>query len=370
MANKKLNKPLFQTLNAGSTQTEGKKQEGLKAVDVTGDNPFDHFPEEDSLKPAPNPSPAQPSKIVISIPPKKPKNHKDISDKANKFLDSMGLLDEEDVNGEYETPESLSDEKDLEENDEVVIGFDNTKTYESPKPQPEIAEPPYIEDIVDIPYDIPKEKTIYFKIVLDRTLSMGKIYRQVYQKLEKLIYNLDKKVSRLQKSGQVGLLWGLTLITEGEPETVYFDGKLFTPSAENIKNALQRIVFQGGSDDGYEEINSAVKRAIQDMSDESSGEGNRGLLLLTDSISCEEDAKPNFTYGAEYTGLRFAQCFVYDCYQYMPKFQMENGAGQADVAGIQNLEVRDIEEYLKDDDTMVIDLLREILERTSTNVQL
>jgi hypothetical protein len=226
------------------------------------------------------------------------------------------------------------------------------------------------EDVVEVPYDIPKEKTIYFKIVLDQTLSMAKIYKHVYRKLEKLIVSLDKKVSRVQKCGQVGLLWGLTLITENKPETIRFDGKIFTPSAEKIKNALQTIVFHGGSDDGYEEINAAVKQAIQEMSDESAGEGNRGLLLLTDSIPYEEDSEPNFTYGAEHTGLRFAQCFVYDCAQYAPRFKMENGAGNPDVEGIQNLEIRDIEEYLKDDDIIVIDLLKEILDRTSTGIQM
>lgn len=227
------------------------------------------------------------------------------------------------------------------------------------------------QDIIEPEYEIPETKSIYFEIILDKTLSMTGVYRRIYQKLEKMIDNMDRAVRNYQKKGQVGLKWGLTLITDEEPETVTFDNSCFTASSARIKNALKEFQFEGGSENGRENINGALAAAIRSLSRESRGEGRCGLLLLTDSLPEEDDLEPDFEYleDAEHTELVFAHCFVYNCEAYTPYFNMVDGEGETDVRGINYLEVRDMDAYLnREADNLTEKLLKKILHQTSVSL--
>lgn len=217
-------------------------------------------------------------------------------------------------------------------------------------------------------YDIPAKQTIYIKLVLDSTISMSMLYPYIYSRLSRLVVNLDKKLHRLRQKGCVGLKWGITLITDDKPETVKFSNKTFTSSTSQIDTALKNIVFHGGTEDGYENVTGAIEQAIKDLSDESEGCGNRGVFVLTDSLPYEDEKEKDFRYCATYTQLRFAYCYVYDYKQFLPIFNIVNGSGEADMIGFRSTEVGDLQSYLEGEDSMIQEMLRKILEQTSTNV--
>lgn len=227
------------------------------------------------------------------------------------------------------------------------------------------------QDIIEPEHEVEKSKSIYFEIVLDKTLSMAKNYKRIYEKLEKMIDNMDRAVKSYQKKGKVGLKWGLTLITEGEPEKIRFGGSCFTAFPNQIKNALKEFQFEGGSENGRENINEALIAAIQALSEESQGEGKCGLILITDSLPEEDDMEPDFEYleNVKYTALCFAHCFVYDCEAYTPYFNMVDGEGETDVKGIHYLEIRDLDAYLnREADNLTEKLLKKLLHYTSVSV--
>lgn len=226
----------------------------------------------------------------------------------------------------------------------------------------------FFPDIIEPEYEVEKAKSIYFEIVLDKTISMAKIYKPIYKKLEKMIDNMDRAVKNYQKKGKVGLKWGLTLITEEEPEMVRFHESYFTTSSDRIKIALKEFQFEGGSGNGRENINEALTAAIRTLSQESQGEGRCGLILLTDSLPEEEDAEPDFEYleNVEHTELCFAHCFVYNCEAYTPYFNMVDGEGETDVKGIHYLEIRDLDAFLnREADNLTEKLLKKLLHQTS-----
>lgn len=226
----------------------------------------------------------------------------------------------------------------------------------------------FFQDLIEPEYEVEKAKNIYFEIVLDKTISMSKVYKPIYKKLEKMIGNMDRAVKNYQKKGQVGLKWGLTLITEEEPETVLFKDSYFTASADRIKLALKEFQFEGGSATGYENINGALTAAIRTLSQESRGEGRCGLILLTDSLPEEDDAEPDFEYleDVEHTELCFAHCFVYNCEAYTPYFNMVDGEGETDVKGIHYLEIRDLDAFLnREADHLTEKLVKKLLHQTS-----
>lgn len=252
-----------------------------------------------------------------------------------------------------------------EENIEAKkLGTGNENENQGKEKQPD-------QDIIEPEYEVEKAKSIYFEIVLDKTVSMAKVYRRVYKKLEKMIDNMDRTVKNYQKKGQVGLKWGLTLITDAEPETVKFNDSCFTASPDRIKKALKEFQFEGGSENGRENINEALTAAIKALSEESQGEGRCGLILLTDSLPEEEDMEPDFEYleNVKHTELCFAHCFVYNCETYTPYFNMVDGEGETDVKGIHYLEVRDLDAYLnREADNLTEKLLKKILHQTSVSV--
>lgn len=227
------------------------------------------------------------------------------------------------------------------------------------------------QDIIEPEHEVEKSQSIYFEIVLDKTISMAKNYKRIYKKLEKMIDNMDRAVKSYQKKGRVGLKWGLTLLTEGEPEAVRFGAGRFTTSPNQMKNALKDFQFEGGAENGRENINGALISAIQALSEESQGEGKCGLILLTDSLPEEEDTEPDFEYleNVKYTDLCFAHCFVYDCEAYTPYFNMVDGEGETDVRGIHYLEVRDLDAYLnREADNLTEKLLKKLLHQTSVSI--
>ena len=226
----------------------------------------------------------------------------------------------------------------------------------------------FFQDIIEPEYETEKEKNIYFEIVLDKTISMTRIYRPIYKKLEKMIDNMARAVKNYQKKGQVGLKWGLTLITEEAPELVRFQESCFTSSSDRMKAALKEFQFEGGSENGRENINGALAAAIGALSRESRGEGRCGLILLTDSLPEEDDMEPDFEFleNVEYTKLCFAHCYVYNCEAYTPYFNMVDGEGETDVKGIHYLEVRDLEAFLNSETNNLTEkLLKKLLHQTS-----
>lgn len=85
------------------------------------------------------------------------------------------------------------------------------------------------------------------------------------------------------------------------------------------------------------------------------------------------DRDMEFIAGTEYTGLRFAHCFVYDCSEdFHPGFNMVDGDGDIDVRGINNEDYMNLEDYLNgtsegvNGDTITKTLVKKILHQTST----
>lgn len=361
---------LLSFLGAG----KGKKEEKTQEKEMKANNKMDSLKMTDVEE-----------DIFAHIPEKESKAEDDPGTSRSVFerLKAAGAQDEDDSERQSEErqdsnfPDGWWNEEKPEVEPEEAEEWGFGKTESDPPAEKQKAEEQksenkksddFFSDIIEPEYEVEKAKSIYFEIVLDKTISMAKIYKPIYKKLEKMIDNMDRAVKNYQKKGKVGLKWGLTLITEEEPEMVRFNESYFTTSSDRIKIALKEFQFEGGAGNGRENINEALTAAIGTLSRESQGEGRCGLILLTDSLPEEEDAEPDFEYleNVEHTELCFAHCFVYNCEAYTPYFNMVDGEGETDVKGIHYLEIRDLDAFLnREADNLTEKLLKKLLHQTS-----
>lgn len=172
------------------------------------------------------------------------------------------------------------------------------------------------------------KRRIRTNFVMDRTFSFSVIFPEVYRSLECLM----KGMSEMKKEHPtLELQYGLTLFGDTIQNVEFGDG-YFTSSEAEFLNAVKKVEFTGGSEDGYEMINEGIEAGIRVLEKYSEEDINKGIVVLTDSMP--EDTSPKFmeVEGCPNNGLRFAIVYVNDdCY--LPTFKIVDGDG--DVAGSQ-----------------------------------
>lgn len=173
-------------------------------------------------------------------------------------------------------------------------------------------------------------REILFGIVLDATLSFSKVYAQVYYLLEQILYDIRK---RKKEEPDLRVTYSITLLHD-RPETVRFSEDFYCRDEQALLETLSSISFSGGSLDGREALNQAIKEELiilnQYHPEKKGASLRRALLVLTDSIPAEGEMIPDFrkelTPEEENHGLSAAYVYSYSD-RYLPVFHMVNPTG-------------------------------------------
>ncbi|MBE5954869.1 MAG: VWA domain-containing protein [Lachnospiraceae bacterium] len=155
-----------------------------------------------------------------------------------------------------------------------------------------------------------EKKEVYIDIVMDGTYSFTTIFPSVYRVLEQAVHKISKEA---REYAGCTVHYGLTVLHEdGEP--VKFDEEYFTTDTDTFMEAVQNIEFRGGSPDGVENINGAIKEALRTLANHTEEYASRGLIILTDSKSKAPREKYTNLANAKYNNLRFVIGYFYDIY--------------------------------------------------------
>ena len=121
------------------------------------------------------------------------------------------------------------------------------------------------------------EKEIDISFIIDTTYSMSRIYAYVYPRLCEEIDELQKISNKID-----------FYMTCFDGEKVYSFPESF--DAETLKSYLRLLNFYGGSVTGYESVlNEALQAETKRLSQETDA-CIRGIVLVTDSMPCENAA--------------------------------------------------------------------------------
>lgn len=101
-----------------------------------------------------------------------------------------------------------------------------------------------------------------------------------------VIYIFCKDLMQACQSGTGRVRFGVTFLSE-EVECYQFKNKAFTTASTDVLDALLTHEVGGGSADGCERLGTAVRSALNQLSDVPAGE--RVLILFTDSCPSDED---------------------------------------------------------------------------------
>ena len=207
-----------------------------------------------------------------------------------------------------------------------------------------------------------KKKELRIGIVLDCTYSFSTVYPVVYNVLQRFFNRLEQEKDQY-KGFQ--LKYSLTMLHD-EPEAFLFAGNsIVTSSEKEVLNALKTLEFYGGSEDGREDLNEALKNQLMTLNAGSDGKNAdcyKGLLFFTDSLP-EEELTPDFDEDDfEYNGntyqnygLRFAEIYSYDG-RYKPNLKMVDGNGRPDSENGRNeTDYYDIHILLNGDSTQIVE---------------
>lgn len=168
-----------------------------------------------------------------------------------------------------------------------------------------------------------EKKEVYIDIVMDGTYSFTTIFPSVYRVLEQTVNKISKEA---REYAGCTVHYGLTVLHEdGEP--VKFDDEYFTTDPETFMEAVQNIEFRGGSPDGVENINGAIKEALRTLANHTEEYASRGLIILTDSKSKAPREKYTNLANAKYNNLRFVIGYFYDIY-FSGIFTIVDGNGE------------------------------------------
>ena len=133
-------------------------------------------------------------------------------------------------------------------------------------------------------YNIPEkrgeriDKGIYISFIIDTTYSMSKIYAYVYPRL-------CEEINELHNELRKELHFYMTFL---DRERVYPFPNFY--DEEELKRNLQLLNFYGGSHTGYEPVlNDALKAETKRLSQQTNA-CIRGIVLVTDSMPCENAA--------------------------------------------------------------------------------
>lgn len=177
----------------------------------------------------------------------------------------------------------------------------------------------------------PKIKILRIGVILDATPSFTTVYPKIFDVLVTLLEGM--KIAREEYKG-VNIQYALTILRD-RPESVCFsDETFFTTSEQEVKKILEEMKFYGGSADGYEDLNAAVREQLFVLNSTEDAETvDKGLLLFTDSLPADDIYMPRFTsrepgkYGAFTNyGLRFARIYA-NTKEYMPVFRIVDSYG-------------------------------------------
>lgn len=167
-----------------------------------------------------------------------------------------------------------------------------------------------------------RRNNIFLAFVLDRSYSFSKVFAAVYSTLDKVVHELDL----IQKDGhnrQVAFYYGLVWFDGQSAEAIHFgSGKRFTEDYKEFLGRVKGLVLEGGSFDGYENVNEGIRTALDALREESGPCDNRGLLMFTDSMPNPDDRKPDFNPIGNGAGLRFAVTCVNEHKNYDPDFDI------------------------------------------------
>ena len=192
--------------------------------------------------------------------------------------------------------------------------------------------------------------TVYIMTIFDGTLSFSAIFPRIYSVYEEFIQRILELKRELP---DVIVKYGLLVFgAEGEAtRQTEFGDSYFTADEEKLLEAIRNIRFQGGSPNGKEDVNGAIREGIRILEIESKEFSNLGLVLFTDSLP--EDLWPEFdkiqVERKPHRGLRFANVYSYSD-RYIPTFKIVDRDGNI-TEGEKNEggQITGIEELLKPD---------------------
>ena len=211
-------------------------------------------------------------------------------------------------------------------------------------------------------------------LVLDATYSITKVYPAIYVVLKEF---LERMRTKSREYSGITFLYSLTVLHD-KPSLLMFSDGPFTRSSIEIENALRNLEFYGGSEDGREDLNAAVKMQLSalNMYDHASKgyvKAYHGLLLFTDSMPKDGEERPNFSgdvweEGIANHGLRFAQFYSYDG-EYFPTMRMVDRDGEKSQEQKNFASYGDIKDFLeggREEAVKQIDgIVKTILDQTS-----
>ena len=170
-------------------------------------------------------------------------------------------------------------------------------------------------------------------MVLDATYSITTAYPAVFVILREF---LERMTTKSREYPGVTFLYSLTILHD-EPSLIMFDSGPFTKNAKEMEGELRKLFLYGGSEDGREDLNAAVRMQLSALNKydyKANGfvKAHHGLLLFTDSMPQEGEEKPDFSGdiledGIANHGLRFAQIYSYDA-NYFPVMRMVDTDGE------------------------------------------
>lgn len=180
-----------------------------------------------------------------------------------------------------------------------------------------------------------KTKALVLGVVLDATLSFSVVYGQIYYLIEHLLINLKK----LKKDKcDIDISYSVVLLHD-KPENMRFSGKRsISKDEDEVLRSLADISFYGGSDDGHEELNSALNLQLKTINQymdsvckqDKNVSVSQQLIILTDSAAAVGKEFQNFTqnepgvYG-DYTNHGLQQAFIIsNGGDYMPQLRIVN----------------------------------------------
>ncbi len=223
-----------------------------------------------------------------------------------------------------------------------------------------------------------KETLVLTGIILDATSSFISVFPAVYYVLEEFLKDMS---ARQKEYRGIDFRYGLTLL-HNEAESVSFsDGSFFTKDVDRLRKAIHNIEFYGGSLDGREDLDGALREQLRRQNECDPKEYERiyrGVILFSDSVSATSE--PQDFSGAyldeaqtiENNGVRFAQFYTFDG-DYLPAMRMVDRDGRP-TDNDKNIAVSvDIKKLIEGGEDAVTDEVRmmisTILNQTSVGMQ-
>ena len=240
---------------------------------------------------------------------------------------------------EEEEPERNVSESDPEEEEEP--GYDSFSPSEQIKPEGE--EEKNGEDMIG---KAKKNRTRYFRkgtgrnrgtliltgIILDGTISFTSVFPAFYYVMDELMSHMREKAKNYIG---VTFKFGLTILHDDAKSVMFRDNTFFTEDGSLIMEELENMEFYGGSEDGKEHLDEALReQLIQQNKYEPEEFENvyRGVIMFSDSVPNEQ----GHDFSTDYLdldqkivnhGIRFARFYTYKG-EYTPKMRMVDGEGR------------------------------------------